>query len=92
MIKNGFGMIVWILAGFFSLVTIGCASVSNNASPTGGSTADFIRCEEPRPEVCTQAYVPVCGELTDGSRRTYSNACSACSDTNVSVYRLDPCL
>ena len=84
-------MIVWILAGFFSLVTIDCALVSNNASPSGGPTADFIRCEEPRPEACAQTYVPVCGELTDGSRRTYSNACSACSDTNVAGYRLDPC-
>ena len=36
-------------------------------------------------------YVPVCAELEDGSRKTYSNACSACSDKDVVKYQLNPC-
>ncbi len=32
-----------------------------------------------RPEVCTEQYVPVCGEK-NGARRTYSNACFAAVD------------
>ena len=29
-----------------------------------------------RPEICTQQYAPVCGEL-NGIRKTYSNSCFA---------------
>jgi len=84
-------MIVWILVGLFSFVAIGCYSVSNSTSPTSGYTTGFIQCEDLRPEVCTQNYVPVCGELNDGSWTTYSNACSACSDMNVVRDHPDPC-
>ena len=40
-------------------------------------------CEEPRPEGCTAQYLPVCANLADGSRKTYSNGCVACSDASV---------
>jgi len=43
-------------------------------------------CEEPRPEICTQDYVPVCGQLDDLRQVTYSNACSACSVAVVEGY------
>lgn len=37
-------------------------------------------CEEPRPEICTREYVPVCATLTDSTKKTYGNACEACAD------------
>ena len=40
-------------------------------------------CADPRPQMCTMNYLPVCGVLEDNSQKTYSNACSACSDGNV---------
>ncbi len=40
-------------------------------------------CTDPRPEICTQNYAPVCGVHKDGSRKTYSNGCSACSNPDV---------
>ncbi len=40
-------------------------------------------CIEPRPEICTQDYTPVCGVHRDGSRSTYSNGCTACSNLDV---------
>lgn len=51
-------------------------------------------CEEPRPEMCTMDYRPVCALRDTGIRcvttpcdsaewKTYSNACSACSDKDV---------
>ena len=41
-------------------------------------------CAEPRPQACTMEYIPVCGHSYDGERKTYPNACSACSDSEVS--------
>jgi hypothetical protein len=40
-------------------------------------------CEEPRPQICTMDYRPVCGTLSDGSVKTYANGCGACGDANV---------
>ena len=43
-------------------------------------------CREPRPEMCTQQYDPVCGQFIRGGSRTYSNWCNACSDKAVESY------
>lgn len=40
-------------------------------------------CVEPRPQVCTKHYLPVCGRRADGSLDTYGNACTACADAAV---------
>ncbi len=40
-------------------------------------------CEEPRPQVCTMDYRPVCASLTEGGVKTYSNGCGACGDAAV---------
>jgi len=74
---------------------IACISVSNlfasevlAAEARGGV---LTVCEEPRPQICTQDYRPVCGQRMDGSVNTYSNGCSACSDKNVKNYREGVC-
>jgi hypothetical protein len=36
-------------------------------------------CADPRPQMCTRDYRPACGLHRDGTRKTYGNACSACS-------------
>jgi len=46
-----------------------------------------INCTEPRPEMCTMDYQPVCGFDRDQKYKTYSNACTACSDKQV-VYTI----
>ncbi len=46
-------------------------------------TPALSRCTDPRPQACTQNYLPVCGVHEDGSRRTYSNGCMACSVVDV---------
>ncbi|MCP4767606.1 MAG: hypothetical protein GY875_15195 [Gammaproteobacteria bacterium] len=43
-------------------------------------------CEEPRPQVCTMDYRPVCGTLADGSVKTYANGCGACGDAKVNSW------
>ncbi len=56
-----------------------------------GSMSEKVPCTEPRPQVCTQDYRPVCAELQDGSFKTFSNGCSACSDPAVAGYRNGAC-
>ena len=56
-----------------------------------GGTTQTITCPEPRPEICTQDYRPVCAQLPDGTFKTYSNGCNACSDPIVVGYRDGEC-
>ena len=49
----------------------------------GGQAAQPRLCEDPRPQVCTMDYRPVCANLSDGTRKTYSNGCGACADAAV---------
>ena len=55
---------------------------------TGG---EETLCVNPRPEVCTMEYDPVCAVLADGGNATRSNACSACADAAVVSYRPGAC-
>ena len=48
-------------------------------------------CTDPRPELCTQEYLPVCARLQTGTQKTYSNACTACADPAVAGYRPQAC-
>ena len=68
------------------LVIGGCAS---SHETTGGSavTGNITACTEPRPQICTREYRPVCAMLADGSTLTYATGCTACSDQRVSGYR-----
>jgi hypothetical protein len=42
-----------------------------------------IVCKEPRPQMCTMDYRPACGYQSSTESKTYSNACSACSQAGV---------
>ena len=55
------------------------------------TTKEVVACKEPRPQVCTQDYRPVCALLQDGSFKTFSNGCNACSDPAVTGYREGAC-
>lgn len=72
------------LAGALALLSA-CA----NQSPTlpGGLT----RCTEPRPEICTMQWAPVCGYREDGSAKTYATGCNACADPAVVGHLPDEC-
>lgn len=48
-------------------------------------------CKEPRSQVCTMDYSPVCADVDDGNNKTYSNGCNACSDAKVIRYREGVC-
>jgi len=48
-------------------------------------------CTDPRPQICTMDYRPVCAQLEDGSSKTYANGCTACSDQSVTAYEEGAC-
>jgi len=40
-------------------------------------------CTEPRPQLCMEIYMPVCGFTKDGHSQTYPNSCHACAHAEV---------
>lgn len=74
----------------------GCTACSNEEviSYTEGACAppevnakSTVACEDPRPEICTLDYRPVCGD----NGKTYGNGCGACADPNVFEYVTGEC-
>ena len=53
--------------------------------------AGLVSCVDPRPQICTAIYDPVCGLNTDDSYKTYASACSACGDVAVIGHRPGAC-
>ncbi|NRB40570.1 MAG: hypothetical protein HRU20_19235 [Pseudomonadales bacterium] len=52
---------------------------------------NLARCSDPRPQMCTMDYTPVCGVTADGQKKTYGNACGACADVAVLSYQEGVC-
>jgi hypothetical protein len=62
------------------LVVGACATApKDEMAATPGATV----CVDPRPQICTMDYRPVCGTLKNGTVKTYSNGCGACADAGV---------
>ena len=61
------------------------------ASEEGGEIENLTICLEPRAQICTQDYRPVCAQMVDGTTKTYSNGCMACTDPVVTGYREGAC-
>ena len=75
-----------------SLLSIACATTADEKNEYNEPGAlDLILCEEPRPQICTREYNPVCGTLQDGSTKTGSTGCTSCSDTDVVGYKMGVC-
>ena len=75
------------LVGLLVIVSISSCkhdSASGGATLEPSANAEF--CTDPRPEVCTMDYTPVCGTDNNGVAVTYSNACGACSTLEVVSY------
>jgi tetratricopeptide (TPR) repeat protein len=62
------------------------AELAEESLPVAGGA-----CADPRPQVCTRDYRPACGLRRDGGRKTYGNACSACSDPEVVTQAAGAC-
>ena len=74
-----------------SLLIVACASDEQKNDINEPGALDLIICEEPRPQICTREYDPVCATLKDGSIKTGSTGCTACSDSQVKGYVMGAC-
>jgi hypothetical protein len=82
-----------ILLVSLSLLSISCATTDDEKNEFNNEPGalDLILCEEPRPQICTREYNPVCGTLQNGSTKTGSTGCTSCSDTDVVGYKMGVC-
>jgi len=75
-----------------SLSAASCTTTSEQRNDINDPGAlDLIICEQPRPQICTREYNPVCGTLEDGGTVTGSTACTSCSDPKIVGYRMGAC-
>ena len=66
------------------------AAASVKTSPAT-EVASAVMCTEPRKQMCTREYRPVCGQKVGGTTGTYSNKCTACSNAEVKAYTVGAC-
>ena len=69
----------------FSVLLIASSCTTKPVTPD-----DMTLCVDPRPEICTMEYAPVCG-YTNSGQKTYASGCTACSDKTVTGYTQGEC-
>jgi hypothetical protein len=91
MVKTGLCM--FSLFVIFSMAVPVLSGGQSIKGPVEGSgqVETMTICQEPRPQICTMDYQPVCAQLEGGTFKTYSNACTACADTLVSGHSEGAC-
>lgn len=72
------------------LILMGCSTVAETKD-IKTSESKVTVCKEPRPQICTMEYLPVCATKKDATEKTYATGCTACSDKNVVNYRDGAC-
>ncbi len=74
-----------LLSGLFLSTACSIAQTEVNEQ------AEAVPCKNPRPQICTMNYDPVCGLHKDHSSKTYSNGCGACADAEVISWQKGQC-
>ncbi len=72
------------------LILIGCSTVAETKN-IKTSESKITICKDPRPQICTLNYLPVCATTKNEKEKTYANGCTACSDKTVVSYREGAC-
>ena len=72
------------------LMLIGCSTVTETKN-IKISESKITVCKDPRPQICTMEYLPVCATIKNAKEKTYASGCTACSDKNVVSYREGAC-
>ena len=79
----------------------------DSTSPEQTSVSDIVsplvtQCKDPRPQICTREYMPVCATKDTGLRcitepcpsteqKTYATGCTACAEPKVINYIAGQC-
>lgn len=84
-----------MLKATLMLVIISCLGACANQSVEPMMPEGVIACSEPRPQICTREYRPVCGYTFNNSNsiseKTYATGCTACAHPSVQAYRPEAC-
>lgn len=80
-------LIVVVLNNFL----IAACSRQPDAGEAATAGSELAACTDPRAQICTAHYDPVCGYVGGGKQKTFSNACMACADAGVSGHRPGAC-
>lgn len=73
------------------IVAIAAVSVLAACSGSPPAPDPVTQCNEPRPQVCTMEYNPVCATLLNGGTKQYASPCNACAHDTVASYLADVC-
>jgi hypothetical protein len=98
--KNATNLIT-ISSALFLCISCSTATISGPENKQQDVTR-FTQCEDPRPEICTREYIPVCAIKFTGvqclttpcpstEEKTYATGCTACADNNVIEYKPGAC-
>ncbi len=71
------------------LLLASCAHHQSQQDPSSPLSGKI--CTDPRPEICTMDYNPVCGLDINQEKSDFPNACSACSNAGIVSWVKGPC-
>jgi len=77
-----------ILAAVFMSVSLSSCTTTEKKTVVDES---LTKCTTPKPQICTLEYKPVCGYEIDANYKTFSNACTACSNAKIVSYAEGAC-
>lgn len=77
--------VLFMIAAGLALSACAGSPAQNAEVPPG------TQCADPRPQVCTMEYNPVCAVLIAGGTKQYASPCNACADDVVAAYIAGPC-
>ena len=71
----------------------GCQSDVNSDQSRPDSELEVVMemCMDPRPQICTMEFVPVCGVRDGGEKESFPNGCGACSNQGIVGYLPGEC-
>ncbi len=79
----------WLCLVVLSFTVVACNATPEQ--PVSKMSDVSTLCKDPRPQMCTMIYQPVCGIDNEGQFKTYASGCSACSHVEVKGYNEGAC-